>query len=279
MATRRLTELIKCSGNAASSGQSFLGHVSGAESGAHATEYELTGWDWTGGPAGADVFPQDSGHTYDMTGSFLGGSRIANIIRQGTGLLAVSNVVVNAGGSVSLDASEVSGSSATASITIVAPYNPGATVSMSGSATYHYDGADHDTPPSSGYSEAHFRAVVTGGGGTSDGDYDNVEFDLSIINVNAGTGAFNDNPTPLHCIAATNHRGIPPADFTVEWHDNSSYTHLVSGAADYFPNESDFAPTSPPNTGYSLWLRYKAPGESTFTNFGVVTFVDSRLSY
>src|SRR5665213_2091379 len=219
MATKDLPNLIKCCNYAGTSGQSFKNNATGAVSGTWMIrDHTVTGLDWTGGPAGADVAPQDTGHVYSMGGSFIGGSHIGYIIRQGSGLFAISNVTINPGGSVSLDSSDVSGSSAAASITIIAPYNPGATVSMSASAGYYYSGSDQASPPASGYCQAHFAAVVTGSGATPDGGYDNVSFDLAMTNVNAYTGDFNDNPAALHCVAATNHRGIEPSDFTVEWH-------------------------------------------------------------
>ena len=280
MATKDLPNLIKCCNYAGTSGQTFRDNVTGAVSGTWMIrDHTVTGLDWTGGPAGADVFPQDTGHVYSMTGSFIGGSHIGYIIRQGSGLFAISNVTINAGGSVSLDSSDVSGSSASASVTIIAPYNPGATESLSGSATYYYSGTDQASPPSSGYCQAHFSAVVTGGGGTPDGGYDNVEFDLAMSNVNAYTGDFNVTPAAQHFVAATNHRGVSPSDMTVEWHDNSSYTHYVSGAFNYFVDESVIWPTAPDPSGYTLWLRYQLPGGGSWVNFGAVTFIDSRIMY
>jgi hypothetical protein len=280
MATRDLKELIKCSNYAATSGQSFKNNVAGAVSGAKMTDYIVTGWNWTGGPAGADVFRQDTGHIYSMVGTFLGGSRISNIIRQGSGLLAISSVTINAGGSVTLNSNNVTSSAtASADVEIIAPYNPGATVSMSADAKYYYSGSDQASPPSSGYCQAHFAAVVTGGGASPDGGYDNVSFYLSMSNVNAYTGNFNDNPAPLYCVAATNHRGISPSDFTVEWHLDSAYTSLQSGNPNYFVDESVIWPSAPDPSGYTLYLRYKGPGVSTWTNYGAVTFIDSRIMY
>jgi len=282
MSSHDLIQLIKCSGYAATSGQSFRNHVAGAASGAKMSDYIVTALDWTGGPAGADVFPQDSGHVYSMVGNFIGGSRIGNIIRQGsaTGLFTISSITINPGGSVVLNSNTVSGSSALADVEIIAPYNPGATISESGSATYYYSGTDQSSPPASGYCQAHFSARVTGSGGTADGGYDNVTFDLSMPNVNAYTGDFNANPAALSCVAATNHRGIPYTDFTVEWHSNSSYTALVSSSPDYYPDESVFAPSSPPSGGYTLYLRYYlTSGGVSWNNFGAVTFIDSRLTY
>ena len=74
------------------------------------------------------------------------------------------------------------------------------------------------------------------------------------------------------------HRGYNPSDFTIEWHQNSSYTSLLSGATSLWLYEGTYAPGGPPNP-YSLWLRYKLPGGSTWINYGEVDCYDGRISY
>ena len=268
--TRDLKELIKCSGYAGVAGQSFRYHVAGAASSAKMSDYKLDWWNWTGGPGSPLHYP--SGQVFNMSADLGPGSRLGYITRTGAGVITLSDVVVGPGGSVTLNSSNGSGATVDARVTIVSPWNPGASASISGTAKYYWAGTDQTDPPSdSSLMQGHFQARVTGGAGIGDGDYEDVTFKLSFVNPNAGTGHFNPDLGPTLFAASMYHRGIDYTDFDVQWHDNGSYTSLVSSAYDYYWTE--------PYVGasYSLWLRYRPHGGSTWTNVGEVQFIDPRL--
>jgi hypothetical protein len=291
MATRDLINLIKCSGYAGASGQSVRNHVLGAASGAKMTDYIISTWGgWASSPAsqGSPGPTFDSGQTFDLSTTILGGSRISYITKSGAGLVTLTNLVKPDSAAVTATGSTVTntpglnvGPTVDATVQITSGYNTGSAPGLSASATYFYGGADQSSPPSSGYCQAHFAAVITGGNGISDGGYDDITFTLQL-DPNAGTGHFNDVLSQAFTMRMR-HRGYNPADFTVEWHTNSTYTNYVSGAFDYYPDEAVFSPSGPPNgstyPAYTLWFRYKAPGIATWTNYGPVTFTDSRLTY
>lgn len=287
MATRDLIQLIKCSGYAGATGQSFRNNVLGAASGAKMTDYIIAGWaGWSSSPAsqGSPGPTFNSGQVFDLSTTISGGSRISYITKTGSGLVVATNLVKPDAAAVVVQSSSVTNTpgvnvapTISASVAITSGYNAGAAPSMSASARYYYGGTDQGSPPASGYCQAHFAAVITGGNGISDGGYDDISFSL-VLDPNAGTGAFNDVLSEPFTMRMQ-HRGYNPADFTVEWHGNSSYTNYLSGAPDYYADEATFAPSSPPNGGYTLWFRYKAPGITTWTNYGPVTFTDSRITY
>lgn len=286
MATRDEREAIKCSGYGATSGQSFRNQIAGAASAARLTDYRISGWPgWSSSPAsqGSPGLAFPSGQVFNLSTYIQGGSRISDITRGGAGLLTLSNVSKPDSANVILQSSSVSTTQGVnvqpdvaASVQIISGYNSGARPGLTAGATYYYNGADQQSPPATGTCQADFSAQISGSG-ASDGGYDTISFVLNF-QPNAGTGNFNDPLSQSFSMEMT-HRDVSIGDYTIEWHDNDTYTHQVGGGPNYIADEATFAPSAPPSNGYTLWMRYMMPGDTTWFNYGPVTFYDQRISY
>lgn len=290
MATRDLVNLEKCSGLGGTSGESFKSNVLGATSGAWMKrDYRITGWeDWGSDPPsqGSPGPTFDSGQVFDLSTIIAGGSRISYITRTGSGLVTITNISKPDSGSVTLQSSAVANTpglnvapAVDASVKIVSGTNGGTVPGLAAGHSCYYNGSDQSSPPTDGsYCQLHFFAAVSGGG-ASDGGYDDVSFTLQF-DPNAGTGAFNDVLSESFSMRMQ-HRGVSTADYTIEWHDNDTYTHLVGGGSDYYANEAVLFPDFPPGgSGYTLWMRYQMPGGGSWVNVGAVTSTDdTRISY
>lgn len=282
MTTRDEVQLIKCSGGAGSSGQSFKNNVAGAASGVKMTDYEFQDWNWdTGLPSPPDSGVRyDSGHVFSMSGTISENAKASNVLRQGTnlGIVLADYVEQGNGDSVNVTADAVSSSAMSASVEVISQVNPGAfpisPTTCQGDAFYWYGSpsqSDHTSPPSNtDPTQAHFEASLAVGLGTPDGNYVDFAWSMEILNVNAGTGLFNSDPTPASMSARMNNRGLSLSDFDFEWHALADYSDApVSSASSFIWDQ--------PNTGddVTFYLRFRFQG-GAWQNHGAVTFTDSR---
>lgn len=268
--TRDLLNLIKCSGYAGTSGQSFRNNVTGAASGTKMSDYKVTDWIWDGLP----VLGRDwsSGTVFTVSADIIGGSKASNIIKQGAGLIAISPVSVPEGGSATVDCS-VSGLSIAGTITIVGGHPESTGALLTGNAVVLND--------ISGDAPAHvlFKGVL-GSGASSDGLSQEFTLALSFPNMNTGTGSFNPDlgagGTTQFQVSITD-RDYDITDFTQEWYSDSGYTTLVGdGTGVDWTDPGVGGNYTPGPWSKTYYMRWRMHPTDSWTNFGAVTYNEDR---
>lgn len=273
-----LRELIKASGYAGTSGQSFRNHVTGAASGVGMRDYLINTATWTN-PFEPLPTIYDSPALAYATISFADMGDLAGaIVNRDVSAWQVQATVLDGG---SGEAATITGvewytdhptnnAEAYVGISVDGPYAIG--IPTVSTYVWYRDYTEPDRP--------------------ADGDTDPYVVDFSVISGSvpaAGTGlvqlalsltpdrfgaAFNppqSNASVLGDWTLTiDRRDNPGQQIEAEWYSDSSYSTLVSTNLTYTISSS-------PNTSVSYWARYRNSGSSdTWTNIGEVNWQDPR---
>jgi hypothetical protein len=271
---RDLLGLIKASGYAGTSGQSFVNNVLpiGAKSGAKMTDYYISGWVFSGTqPSSTPVGGSYIGTTdFAMNVDFTQNSLAFNIKRIGAPIVLDADVPGNPGGySASIVAQNVvvGASGSTITVRVVPPIGTTPSGSIVAGQTWYVNYPYPSTPPSgAGAQPVRFTAAIGSGGGG--GEVRNIHFTLSYA---PDIGPFNASLAKVYTGIPFTTRAETLNDFQYEWHTTSAYS-------DSSPiTFSSFTISSTPLYSISYWLRYRRPG-GAWNNVGEVHWEDTRFS-
>src|SRR5690348_9138175 len=229
---RDLLNLIKASGYAGTSGQSFRNNVTGAASGAKMSDYNLYAWVFGGtqpstSPLGASyVGTTDFAMTFDFTQN----SRANYIKRIGAALTIDADIPGNPGGySASIVAQNVvaavSGSSVT--VRVVPPLGSAPSGAIVLAQPWFTSYTYPNQPPSGSGSQPVKMgvAVSSGGGGT---EVRNIHFTLSYA---PDIGPYNPTISQAYVNIPFTTRADTLDDFEYEWHTTSAYSDANPGTS------------------------------------------------
>lgn len=286
---KTLRNLIRASGYAGTTGQSFRNHVSGSASGAKMSDYKIT----TLVVNSSSVSPPP--FTYPISQSFTlpitlpnKGSRSSAIQQLGSTQFGANRFPINGnlgGSSVSvtgIGAWTNGNSTGSMTIKVVAPFAGSPTLTPVTSFNTAGAGSSTSTTPQRIKWEASLTSTPTG---TSS---------LEITTRYApDSGPFNDTlfsdgsgPNGGFSVSLTN-RAYDVSDYQYEWHSNSSYTNVLASTAIYIPafNATIYTGSSytPPYDDASYggsfltaYLRWRLDTGSGWNNVGAVTWTDTR---
>jgi hypothetical protein len=265
--THKLNELIRASGYAGTSGQSFRNHVAGAASGAKMSDYLITAWALSDTPNPAPFSPYADNTTFYLDPQFTQGVRASYIKRVG------AVFVVSGSGPYGFSATAVTNNAvgaATGSQLRVLVRSPFSSEQVITTGTPWYVGysprGSSYPPPGSGTVPVDFLAQTTYASGSGQ---QTCSFGVGYT---PDAGGFNpDLPSQFYNFPIANRiEGL--ADFDHEWHSNSTYTSLVSSA-------SSFQIMSAPAYSVTYWYRYRRKiSGASWVQLGAVNWSDTRLS-
>ena len=261
MASKKLRNLIRASGNTGVAGQSFRNHVTGAGSGARMSEYNLYGWqNWASpnyahDPGHANVFADNTvlAFTFDLNA----GSRFGHI-KGGAGNW---NLHVPEGGGAN--------ESVLQNLVWGAQFPVGNSFEVRVRGMYRYsagmqivrnwfrDFGNLEPPPDN----LDYAWTIDAAGTAPDlAGYDHFNLQIQYIppQTDTSAGVFNDYLQITYPVDVAPRAGARV--WEVEWHDNSSYTNLIHTGA-------QLTITSGASNAYGeYWYRYKHSGQGSWTN-------------
>lgn len=257
---RDLLSLIKASGYAGVSGQSFRNNVAGATSGAKMSDYNLDGWTFIGAPNTVDQY--GDGAVFDITISFIQSSRASNIKRLGNTIVATPGTQPEGFDIISSSSNVVAAADgSTVHVEVSAPTNGSITYS---SHVWYSNYADGVYPPNDGSSQdVTFEGKVISGPPTGT---DEVSLHLSYT---PDIGGFNPGITaefPFTMIRRSHSVNLD--DYDWEWYSDSAYTNYVASGSIIVPM------TAGQTVAY--YLRASEKGKNIWNNVGMVSFTDNR---
>ena len=272
---RTLQELIVASGNAGSSGQSFLGHVLGAAAGVESDDYLITAVGFTGepDPDAPGGYPDNT--LFNVTATFTRAAQAYRIQRNTSAAWSLP-IAGGAGATATVETFSAAGSPSGAThalgIRVRGAYGGSPTVGASGAQPAALEPA----VPASDPWPVRWTATVTGGGSG--------QSSLTISPSYApDLGGFNPALAGASWPLVVNNRGWNASAFEFEWHSTSAFNSLVSSAAVFDLLSSALYPSSSlgllPGESITLYLRYRQVGAGSWTSFGgtgAVTYTDPR---
>lgn len=269
---RTLKSLIKASGNAGTTGQSFRNHVAGAATGAKMSDYNLTGWSFSAPPTNGATYTGNQNFGGNIT--FTQGSRATYIKRIGAVMVDPNAVgaVGGIGGSLTMTVNSIVGAAtgSTYNVLLKPGYN-GLSSSAAGNPGW-FDGYTSPTAPADSnadnvtmFGSLNSPAAASGFQAVSWADV-YIPDQLSALD----SARYNPQLVASRSINMNN-RAETTADWLWEWHSNSSYTSLVSASL-------TLTFTSLPNTTHVYYLRAQRILSYTaiWDSIGAVTFTDPR---
>lgn len=252
-----LSNLIAASGNAATSGQSFRNHVTGAVTGAAMRDYFITGSTWGGSTPDPGIDYGDPQTFNGLMNLLFGHARASNILRTGN-VVVVTDAGSPYGFTVSATSSVTGASSNTVNVTVGGPYAGDDTAGALGV----FDDPGNFTDP--GF--LHLDGYVSPGTPSYVQCYYQVQFVPDI-------GSYNEMIVWTFPIKILSHARTT-AGIDYEWYNDSGYTSVYNiGAA-------TIGVASAPQDTFSKYMRWRrhedSPGGS-WNNFGLVSAHDNRF--
>lgn len=270
-----LRDLIRASGYAGTSGQSFRNNVAGAASGAKMSDYKCNGWAFSTGGTAPDTAPvggaYDGTQTFDMDIDFTQGSRASYIKR--TGAMLVFDPLTSSNGA-GYEAHVVSQSVVGAAsgshvqISVTPPYATGTGSSIT-KGTPWYVGYTNPSMPPAGMGTMQVRFFVQFTNGTNTPVVVNTQFQFSYT---PDIGPFNPTLVKEYINIPFHKRLDTLLDYDIEYHANSTYTSLAGGGVSFDVDTN-------PGDSFTYWIRYRLKGSTgSWTNLGSETWHDARFS-
>jgi hypothetical protein len=270
MSAFTLRNLIRASGFAGVSGQSFRNHVTGAGSGAAMSQYKITAWSFTGtsnlpstSPLGGSY---EDGHVFsNIDIVFTQGSRAFNIKRTGAAMTVAGSGPY--GFSVTASQSIVGGATGSlVTFTCRSPFSSEQVIT--GNAWYNGYNRPNLPPSGSGSVQVDFTANTTSS--TASG-VQNCQILCTYV---PDIGDFNPTLTQNYVNIPFANRIEQVGDFNYEWRTTSSRsTGSVVGTSPTLSIQSA------PGYSVSYWLFYQRKlSGSAWLGAGSVDWTDSRLN-
>lgn len=274
--TKSLSQLQIATDGASGAGEDFSTDVAGATSlggGERFSYYDITGWSFGGSAPVTDAGNYVDGHNFSMSVDFTQGILASYIKRTGSGIITFSLVGAPVGASILSSSSSIvsAASGSTAAVQIRPPFSASQTFGFSttyDNPAYNYNSmSSADWPPHTGGEQATCSFQVNGSGSET------VYLDINAqLNPNINGSNYNDNLQMQWDDIPFTSRALFPSEMTIEWYwtstDRDNGTNRV-----YLGHNFGFS--SSPDTWVTMYLRYKKPGDVSWTNTSV-TFQDPR---
>jgi hypothetical protein len=274
---KNLVELIKASGNAGIAGQSFKGNVTPTQAVSDMTGFSMSSYllGTDGSVTGTPLLPNEwtypSGTTFTLVQNFASyGANFYRIRRNGVAPWYPMGTIEHTLNSATWD--EVN-DNVTLSVTCYGDYDPATAPGISAFTPYWQGYTSPNVPAGSGAEYVEVKPAVTGGVSASGTDDRTLQlwFDPDIAQ-------FNPTFTTASWSLRIQRRAYPAWTTINEWeiHTTSGYNNLLGTNTYVF--------TSYPQDNYTVgYVRYRLKTEynggtpGSWTNYGAVTWYDTRL--
>jgi hypothetical protein len=268
---RDLEHLIKADGNAGSSGQSFLNHVTGAAAGVKLSDYNIPGVTFAGEPVD-DAGTYADNTLFNITATISRNPQAFNIQRNVSGAWSFTPQDPPGGVTAALESFSADGSPAGAThalgVRLRGPYGTSPVPNFSNSQpTFAADANPH---------HVRFSVSIASAGGGS-------HFITTQAAYVPDIGPFNPTlTTNWTCYIAA--RATTTTDYQLQWRTAASGGGtLLSTAATFDLDSPEFAGIYPttddgllPAESVTIYLRYRLAGAVDWIEHGAVTFTDPR---
>lgn len=270
-----LIELIKASGGAGSSGQTFRNNVTGAGNGIKVSDYKITNVSWSGYPNEGSSY--NDNHTFSITATVTRNTQAYRIQRTASNAFTITLSYYSGGygnGSYTLDSFSADGSPAGSSFSLnirVRGPNNTANATAYGQINYTYRG-DGGTPlssvPAGGFEWAGNYSVIPNNTAVGSSQLSlRIDYDPDTASFNPGfttNGSIGVSGATGDYLINIANRGLLSSDLEVNWYttqsaastnNTSSAEFIASGTSLAWSSYDIFT-----GTNQDVWYTWRASG-------------------